>query len=151
VDDKSFYGTFNDTHVFFRFAESDQPDKTLYKYDVFLDTKAGGFDIGGISYDYRLSSDGILYAWDGTSWVAVSTTYVYISGTSIVLCAKISDIQYEYQDVYILGRSFEGTTLKDEKGPYMISRTVISEMPIFLLPIAIIILLLYLAKKRHEL
>ncbi|RLG54070.1 MAG: hypothetical protein DRO00_02255 [Thermoproteota archaeon] len=149
VDDKSFYGTFNETHVFFRFAESAQPDKSLYKYDVFLDTKAGGFDIGGIYYDYRVASDGTLYTWDGTSWVAVSTTYVYISGTSIVLCAKISDIQYEYQDVYILARTYEGATLKDEKGPYMISRTVISEMPLFLVPIVATLLVLYLARKRR--
>lgn len=150
VDDKALYATYNDTHVFFRLAEASQPDPALYLYEVYLDTRSGGLVIGGIGYDYKLSSDGSLYVWSGTSWVSFSTTYVQVSGTSIVLWARISDIQVEYQDVYILARTYQGSILKDEKGPYMISRTLISEMPLFLVPIAAILLLIYITRKRQS-
>ena len=149
VDDKAMYATYNDTCIFFRLAEASQPNPSLYLYEVLLDTKTGGVNIGGIGYDYKLSSDGRLYEWDGTSWVVLSDTYVQVSGTSIVLWANISDIQVEYQDVYILARTYEGTALRDEKGPYMISRTLISEMPLFLLPILAVLLLLFINRKRH--
>ncbi len=149
VDDKAMYSTYNDTCVFFRLAETSQPDPSSYLYEVLLDTRAGGVNIGGIGYDYKLSSDGKLYEWNGASWVVISDTYFQVSGTSIVMWAKISDIEVEYQDVYILVRTYEGAVLKDEKGPYMISRTLISEMPVFMVPILAFLLLLYMALKRR--
>ncbi len=134
VDDKALYLTNNGTHVFFRLAEVAAPSTILYLYDVYLDTKAGGPSIGSYGYDYKLSSDGNLYSWTGSSWQVVSTTYVQVSGTSIVIGAKLDDIEFQDQDVHIMVRTSQGFFVKDTKGPYTTSRTFISEMSLFLVP-----------------
>jgi len=150
VDDKAFYTVNNGTHVFFRLAEAAQPDTSSYLYEVYMDTRAGGQAIGGYEYDYKLSSDGNLYNWTGTAWQAISTTIVQVSGTSIVIGADLSDIEFEDQDVHIYVRTYEGTTPKDTKGPYTTSRTFISEMSLFLVPIVATLLVLYVTRKRRR-
>ncbi len=150
VDDKSFYTVNNGTHVFFRLAEAATPSTVSYRYEVYMDTRTGGQNIGNYTYNYKLSSDGNLYNWTGSSWQVVSTTYVQVSGTSIVIGANLSDMVFEDQDVHILVRTYEGTVLKDEKGPYTTTRTFIFEMPLFIVPIATILLLVYISKKRSK-
>ncbi|RLG47348.1 MAG: hypothetical protein DRN92_03375 [Thermoproteota archaeon] len=150
VDDKAFYTVNNGTHVFFRLAEAGPPNTVSYLYEVYLDTRAGGQAIGSYYYDYKLSSDGNLYNWTGTAWQAISTTIVQVSGTSIVIGADLSDIEFEDQDVHIYVRTYEGTTPKDTKGPYTTSRTFISEMSLFLVPIVATLLVLYVTRKRRR-
>ena len=54
ADVKALYYTNNGTHVFFRMAEADTPAPISFRYLVYLDTKAGGQQIGGYGYDYFL-------------------------------------------------------------------------------------------------
>jgi hypothetical protein len=137
VDVKALYYTNNGTHVFFRMAEADTPDPKAFLYNVYLDTKAGGQQIGSDYYDYILSSDGILYEWNGTEWIDSGyPTYWRVDGTGIVLWADLDNLGLDTQDIHILAcTATKDRTMKDKEGPYIILRDNISEIPLILIPL----------------
>ena len=104
---------------------------------MYFDTKPGGQQIDSYSYDYMLSSDGILYEWNGLNWINSGyQTYWQIDGTSIVLWADLSKIDFQMQDIHVLSRSTtKDYTWKDEVGPFTVVRNNISELPLILIPV----------------
>jgi hypothetical protein len=137
IDVKAVYYTNNDTFVFFRIAEVSQPNPNGFFYCVFLDTKPGGQQIGSYSYDYMLSSDGIVYGWNGANWINSGYhTYWQTDGTSIVLWSDLNNLDLEMQEIHVLSRSTtKDYTWKDEIGPFPILRNNISEIPLMLIPL----------------
>jgi len=149
IDVKAFYYTNNGTDVFFRMAEAGQPDTRAFLYSVYLDIEDGGQQIDAYNYDYLLSSDGILYEWNGTNWInSRYPTYCQVSGTEIVLWVDIDNLSMDIQDIHFLAcTATRGNTLRDRVGPYTIPNNNISE--ISLIPIAILGLAIYFALSRR--
>jgi hypothetical protein len=143
-----YYGN-NGSSIFFRISQSDFLDPASFSQLVYLDTKNGGEQIGNIQYDFIICSDGILWYWNGVEWEDSGfQTYSSIIGTSILLWIDSENLQLDMQDVNIL--SFSATkdkALKDQMGPFVILRDNISEVPIFLIPIVIIVLYLLVLLK----
>ena len=137
IDVKAVYYTNNGTDVFFRMAEAGKPNHTAFLYCVYLDTKAGGQQIDSYNYDYMLNSDGILYEWNGVSWINSGyPTYWQVDGTGMVLWADLSNLNLDMQEIHVLSRSTtKDFTWKDEVGPYTILRNNISEIPLILIPV----------------
>ncbi len=137
IDVKAFYYTNNGTNVFFRMVEASKPDAKAFLYLVYLDTTVGGQQIGSYAYDYLISSDGILYTWNGTGWVNSGyPTYWCVDGTSVVLSAKFDNLRIDIQEIHLLVQTAtKDRVLKDAVGPYTILRSDISEIPLILIPI----------------
>ncbi len=154
VDVKALYYTNNGTHVFFRMALADRPDPKAFAYIVYLDTKPGGQQLDGHAYDYLLSSDGILYEWNGTNWIdSGNQTGYQADGTSLVLWTSLDNLGLNAQDIHVLSRTItKDFTIKDSIGPYDILRNNIAEMPLMLIPL--VTLAIYFAvsgtRKRIE-
>jgi len=145
VDVKALYYTNNGTHVFFRMAEADTPAPTAFLYTVYLDTQAGGQQIDSYYYDYMLSSDGILYEWNGTDWIDSGyPNYWRVDGTGIVHWADLANLSLDTQDIHVLAcTATKDRIMKDKEGPYVILRNNISEIPLILIPL--VTLAIYLA------
>jgi len=137
IDVKAFYYTNNGTHVFFRMAEASRPETKSFLYTVYLDIKTGGQEIDSYNYDYLLSSDGILYEWNGTNWINSGyPTYWQVDGTGIVLWADLDNLSIDIQEIHFLAcTTTKDRTLKDKVGPYNILKNNISEIPLILIPI----------------
>lgn len=152
ADVKALYYTNNGTHVFFRMAEADKPAPTSFRYIVYLDTKAGGQQISGYGYDYFLSSDGVLYEWNGMDWVdSVWLTYFQTDGTSIVLWADLDNLGLDTQDIQILPcTATKDMVIKDTVGPYKILRNNISEIPLALVPLVTLVIFFVVSSKRKS-
>ena len=152
VDVKALHYTNNGTHVFFRMAEADKPDSTAFRYVVYLDTKVGGQQIGAYGYDYFLSSDGVLYEWNGMDWInSAWPTYCQTDGTSIVLWADLDNLGLDTQYIQILScTATKNMVIKDTVGPYKILRNNISEMPLALLPLVTLAIYFVVSRKRKS-
>jgi hypothetical protein len=152
VDIKSLYYTNNGTHVFFRMGEADTPDTTAFRYTVYLDTKAGGQQIGSCSYDYLLISDGTLYEWNGTDWVdSLYPTYWRVDGTSIMLWADMDNLNLDMEDIHVLAcTETKDKIIKDKVGPYIILRDNISEISLVLIPLVTLAIFLALSSRRKK-
>ena len=150
IDIKASYHTNNGTHVFFRTAEVSRPNTQAFQYLVYLDTMAGGQQIDSYSYDYLLSSDGILYVWDGTGWLNSGyPTSLQIEGTAIVLWTDLENIVLDTQEIHLLTRTAtKDGVMKDKLGPYTILTSSISEFPFILFPL--LGLAVYLAILRRN-
>ncbi len=137
IDIKSFYYANNGTNVFFRIAEVSKPNTIAFRHSVYLDTKTGGQLIGGYSYDYLLSSDGILYEWDGTSWINSGySIYCKVDGTEIVLGTDLGNLNFDLQEIHILAcTTTQDLALKDKLDPYTVLRNTISELPLIIVPV----------------
>jgi hypothetical protein len=137
IDVKAVYYTNNGTYVFFRMAEVGNPNPTAFLYCVYLDTKAGGQQTDSYNYDYILSSDGILYEWNGVNWINSGyPTYWQVDGTGMVLWSDLNNLNLDMQEVHVLSRTTtKNFTWKDEVGPYTILRNNISELPLILIPV----------------
>ncbi|MDH5690350.1 MAG: hypothetical protein OEY81_02835, partial [Candidatus Bathyarchaeota archaeon] len=137
VDVKALYYTNNGTHAFFRMAEADMPATTAFLYNVYLDTQAGGQQIDSYYYDYMLSSDGILYEWNGTDWIDSGyLTHWRVDGTGIALWTDLDNLSLDTQDIHILAcTETKDRIMKDKVGPYTILRDNISEIPLILIPL----------------
>jgi hypothetical protein len=137
IDVKAFYYANNGTHVFFRMAEVNRPDTTAFRYSIYLDTKAGGQQIDSYNYDYLLSSDSILYEWNGTNWISSGyPTYWQVDGTSIVLWGDLDILSGDNQEIHVLAcTTTKDGTFKDKMGAYIILKNNISELPLILIPI----------------
>ncbi len=136
IDVKAAYYTNNGTDVFFRMAEVSKPNPIAFLYCMYLDTRAGGQQINGYNYDFLLSSDGILYEWNGLNWINSGyPTYWQVDGTGIVLWADLNNLNLDMQEIHILSRTTtKNYTWKDEVGPFTILRNNISEIPLILIP-----------------
>jgi len=152
VDVKALYYTNNGTHVFYRMAEADTPDAKAFLYNVYLDTKAGGQQIGSDYYDYMLSSDGILYEWNGTNWINSGyPTYFRVDGTSIVLWTDLDNLSLDTQNINVLAHTTtKDRAIKDEEGPYVILRNNISEIPLVLIPLVTLAIYLAVSSRRKK-
>jgi hypothetical protein len=152
MDVKSLYYTNNGTHVFFRMAEADTPETTAFRYTVYLDTKAGGREIGGYSYDYLLISDGTLYEWNGTDWVdSLHSAYWRIDGTSIMLWADLDNLDLDMEDIHVLAcTETKDKIIKDKIGPHSILRDNISEISFVLIPLVTLAIFLALSSRRKK-
>jgi len=152
MDIKALCYTNNGTHVFFRMAEAATPDTTAFRYTVYLDTKAGGQQIDSYSYDYLLSSDGILYEWNGTDWVASGyPTYWRVDGTGIVLWTDLDNLSVDTQDIHILAcTTTKAETIKDKMEPYSILRDNISEVQLILIPLVTLAIYFTFARRRKK-
>ncbi|MCW4054670.1 MAG: hypothetical protein NWE84_07110 [Candidatus Bathyarchaeota archaeon] len=150
IDIKASYYTNNGTHVFSRTTEVSTPNTQAFEYLVYLDTMAGGQEIDGYSYDYLLSSGGILYVWDGTSWLNSGyPTYVQTEGTAIVLWTDLENIVLDTQEIHFLTyTATKDGVMKDKLGPYTILTSSISEFPFILFPL--LGLAIYLAILRRN-
>jgi hypothetical protein len=151
MDIKALCYTNNGTHVFFRMAEADTPDTTAFRYTVYLDTRAGGQQIDSYSYDYLLSSDGILYEWKDTDWVDSGyTTYWRVDGTGIVLWTDLDNLSLDTQDIHILAcTATKAETIKDTMEPYSILRDNISEIPLILIPLVTVAIYLAVSNRMR--
>ncbi len=152
VDIKALYYTNNGTHVFFRMAEADEPDPNSFIYGVYLDTKADGQQIGSYYYDYFISSDGILYEWNGTDWTdSGSTTDYQVDGTGIVLWLDLDNLRLDLQDIHVLAcTATKDMGMKDMVGPYTVMRDNISEMPLVLIPILTCAICFFIFNRRKQ-
>jgi hypothetical protein len=152
VDIKALYYTNDGAHVFFRMAEADKPAPISFRYIVYLDTRVGGQQIGGYGYDYFLSSDGVLYEWNGTGWANSGwPTYFQTDGTSIVLWADLDNLGLDTQDIQILSRTAtKDMVIKDTVGPYKILRNNISEIPLALVPLVTLAIFFVVSNKRKS-
>ncbi len=152
IDVKALYYTNNGTHVFIRMAEADTPDLTPFRYIVYMDTKAGGQQIGSYYYDYFLSSSGVLYEWNGADWVDSGyPTYWQVDGTSIMLWTDLENLGLDTQDIHVLAWSAtKSMTTKDEVGPYTILRENISEMSLVLIPLVTLAIYLAISRRRKK-
>ncbi len=150
VDVKALYYTNNGTHVFFRMAEADTPDQKAFLYNVYLDTRAGGQQIDGYYYDYMLSSNGVLYEWNGTDWVDSGyPTYWRVDGASIALWADLSNLGLDMQDIHIFASTeTKDRITKDKLGPYIVLRNNISEIPLILIPLVTLAIYLAVSGRR---
>jgi len=151
VDVKALYYANNGSHVFFRMAEADPPDPNAFMYIVYLDTKAGGQQIDGSYYDFMLSSDGILYEWNGTSWSDSGyQTYWRVDGTGIVLSTDLANLSLNSQDIHILAcTATKAMAIKDKVGPYFVLRDNISEIPLILIPLATVAIYLAVSNRKR--
>ncbi len=137
VDTMALYYTNNGTHVFVRIAEAAVPEPNSFIYDMYLNTKSGGQQIGNYYYDYFLSSDGILYEWNGTDWIDSGyPTYWRVDGTSIILWTDLANLSFETEDIHFHAcTTTKDKIIKDELGPFTILRDNISEIPLILVPL----------------
>jgi hypothetical protein len=137
IDVKALYYTNNGTHVFFRMAEVSNPDTRAFMHSIYLDIRAGGQQIDSYNYDYLLTSDGILYEWNGMNWINSGyPTYWQVDGTGIVLWADLNNLSLDIQEIHVLPcTTTKNGILKDKMGPYIILRNNISEIPLILIPI----------------
>ncbi len=151
MDIKALCYTNNGTNVFFRMAEAAAPDTTAFRYTVYLDTKAGGQQIDGYSYDYLLSSDGILYEWNGTDWVDSGyPTYRQVDGTGIVLWTDLDNLGLDTQDIHVLAcTTTKDGAIKDMMEPYSILRDNISEIPLILIPLVTVAIYLAVSNRMR--
>ena len=152
ADVQALYYTNNGTHVFIRMAEADTPTPGSFIYNVYLSTKAGGQQIDSYYYDYLLSSDGILYEWNGTDWVDSGyPTYWRVDGTSIILWADLDNLGLDTQDIHVLARTAtKDKTMKDEVGPYTILRDNIPEIPLVLVPLVTLAIYLAVSSRKKK-
>ncbi len=152
VDVKALYYTNNGTHVFFRMAEADTPDTTAFLYTVYLDTKAGGQQIDSCYYDYMLSSDGLLYEWNGTDWIQSEyPTHWQVDGTAIVLWADLNNLGLNTQNINVLAfTATKDRTMKDKEGPYIILRNNIPEIPLILIPLVTVAIYFAVSSRRKK-
>ncbi len=152
VDIKSLYYTNNGTQVFFRMAEADTPDTSAFRYTVYLDTKTGGQQIDSYSYDYLLSSDGTLYAWNGTDWVDSGySIYQRVDGTCILLWTELDNLNLDTQDIHVLAcTTTKDGTIKDKEEPYTILRDNISEIPLILIPLVTLAVFFAFSTRRKK-
>ncbi len=152
MDIKALCYNNNGTNVFFRMAEAGTPDTTAFRYTMYLDTKAGGQQIDSHSYDYLLSSDGILYEWNGTDWIDSGyPTYWRVDGTSIVLWTDLDNLSLDTQDIHILAcTATKAGTIKDTMEPYSILRDNISEIPLILIPLVTLAVYFALSRRRKR-
>jgi hypothetical protein len=151
TDIKALYCTNNGTHVFVRMAEAESPAPNSFIYDVYLSTKSGGQQIGTYYYDYLLSSDGILYEWNGTDWIDSGyPTYWRVDGTSIILWTDLANLSLETQDIHFHAcTTTKDKTRKDELGPFTILRDNISEIPLILIPLVTFAVYIAIFSKRR--
>jgi len=151
VDVKALYYTNNGTHVFFRMAEADTPGTAAFLYNVYLDTRAGGQQIDSYYYDYMLSSDGVLYEWNGTNWIDSGyPTHLRVEGTGIVLWANLDNLSLDTQDIHVLARTeTKDRIMKDKVGPYTILRDNISEIPLILIPLVTVAIYLAVSNRMR--
>ena len=152
VDIKALYYTNNGTHVFFRMAEADTPGPNSFLYNIYLDTKPGGEQIDSYYYDYMLSSDGILYEWNGTDWIDSGyPTYWRVDGTNIVLWTDLDNIGLNTQDIHILSSTAtKDRIIKDKLGSYVVLRSKISEIPLILIPLVTLAIYLAVSSRRKK-
>jgi hypothetical protein len=152
MDIKALYYTNNGTHVFFKMAEAEMPDTTAFRYTMYLDTKTGGQQVGSHSYDYLLSSDGTLYEWNDTDWVDSGyPTYRRVDGTGIVLWTDLDNLNLDTQDIHVLAcTATKAGTIKDEMEPYSILRDNISEVPLILIPLLVLVVYFVLSRRREK-
>ena len=151
ADDKAVY-TVNDGYtVYFRLAEAAEPDVGTYEYRVYLDTTDGG-DPAHYDADYYLSSDGTLYAWDGTTWVPAGSTVVYTIGTSVVLGTDLASLTITNEYVGVYAETLLDGTVVDSKGPFYVVNQVIYDVPPVVLPalvLAIVATCAYVARRKR--
>ena len=152
IDIKASYYTNNGAHVFFRTTEVSTPNTQAFEYLVYLDTMAGGQEIDGYSYDYLLSSDGILYVWDGTSWLNSGyPTYVQTEGTAIVLWTDLENIVLDTQEIHFLtSTATKDGVMKDKLGPYTILTSSISEFPLILFPLLSLAIYFVISRRNKK-
>ncbi|UCE96851.1 MAG: hypothetical protein JSV51_04495, partial [Candidatus Bathyarchaeota archaeon] len=152
MDIKALYYTNNGTCVFFKMAEADTPDTTPFRYTVYLDTRAGGQQIGSHSYDYLLNSDGTQYEWNGTDWIdSEYPAYWQVDGTGIVLWADLNNLSLDTQDINVLAcTKTKDETIKDELGSYTILRDNISEIPLILIPLLALAVYFIISRRREK-
>jgi len=152
IDIKASYYTNNGTHVFFRTTEVGKPNTQAFQYLVYLDTTAGGQQIDSYNYDYLLSSDGILYVWNGASWTNSGyPTSLQVEGTAILLWANLENIAIDTQEIrFLTCTATKDGVLKDKLGPYTILTSSISEIPFILFPILGLALAVYFAISRRN-
>ena len=152
VDVKAVYYANNGTFIFFRTAVANTPNPKAFRYCTYMDTKTGGQQIGSYAYDYMLSSDGLLYEWNGASWNdADQQTNWQIDGTSIMLWTDLNNLTFEMQEIHILSRSTtKDYTFKDEMGPFAILRNNVSETPLIMIPILSFAIYLAVSKSHRK-
>jgi len=133
-------------------SEEQRPDAKAFLYNVYLDTKAGGQQIGSDYYDYMLSSDGILYEWNGTNWINSGyPTYFRVDGTSIVLWTDLDNLSLDTQNINVLAHTTtKDRAIKDEEGPYVILRNNISEITLILIPLVTLAIYLAVSSRRKK-
>ena len=152
IDIKSVYYTNNGTFFFFRMAEVSSPNPTAFQYCLYLDTKAGGYQIDDYSYDFILISNGILYEWNGFDWInSGHSTYWQVEGTGIILSANLDDVELEMQDLHVLFYSItKDFATKDEIGPYTIMRNEVAEIHLILIPALSLAIYLTISRKLSK-
>jgi hypothetical protein len=152
IDIKASYYTNNGTHVFFRTTEVGKPNTRAFQYLVYLDTKAGGQQIDSYNYDYLLSSDGILYVWNGASWLNSGyPTYLQTEGTAIVLWADLENIVLDTQEIrFLTWTATKDGVMKDNLGPYTILTSSISEFPFILIPLLSLAIYFVISRRNKK-
>ncbi len=153
VDIKATYYTNNGTWVFFRMAEVRQPQTSSFLYNLYLDTKVGGkLMAGAYNYDYLLSSNGILYQWNGNNWVeSGNPAYWRVDGTGIVLWVDLNNLSMDIQNINLLGSSStKSGTLKDTIGPFTILRNNISEISLILIPFSALAITFLISRRKSS-
>jgi hypothetical protein len=147
IDVKSLYYSNNGSDIFFRMAVPSSPDTKAFLYSVYMDIKSGGQQIENYGYDYLLSSEGVLYEWNGVDWVDSGySAYITIEGTGLVLWSGLDSLIIENSELNFLAcTSTKNGFIKDKLGPFVILKNNVSETPLLLIPIlaltSIIILL----------
>ena len=133
-------------------AEVSSPNPTAFQYCLYLDTKAGGYQIDDYSYDFMLISNGILYEWNGFDWInSGHSTYWQVEGTGIILSANLDDVELEMQDLHVLFYSItKDFATKDEIGPYTIMRNEVAEIHLILIPALILAIYLTISRKLSK-
>jgi hypothetical protein len=140
IDIKASYYTNNGTDVFFRIAEVSKPNTIAFRHSVYLDVREGGQQIDSYNYDYLLSSDGVLYEWNGANWINSGyTAFWQVDGTGLVLWTDLDNLIMDMQEIHFLAcTATKNEILKDILGPYTLLSDNISEIPLILIPIVIL-------------
>jgi len=99
-----------------------------------------------------LSSDGILYEWNGTDWINSGyPTYFRVDGTGIVLWTDLDNLSLDTQNINVLAHTTtKDRAIKDEEGPYVILRNNISEIPLILIPLVTLAIYLAVSSRRKK-
>lgn len=152
IDVKASYYTNNGTDVFFRIAEVSKPNTIAFRHSVYLDVREGGQQIDSYNYDYLLSSNGVLYEWNGENWIDSGySTFWQIDGTGVVLWTDIDNLIMDMQDIHFLAcTATNNWVLKDTLGPYTLLQDNISEIPLILIPIVIFIISYSFLKRKNR-
>ena len=137
VDVKSLYYNNNESDIFFKMAMMSTPDTTAFLYSLYMDIKGGGQQIENYYYDYLLSSNGVLYEWDGADWVdSGHSAYVVVEGNEIVLWSGFDNLIIENGELNFLScTSTKDGISKDKLGPFAVLKNNVSEIPLILIPI----------------